>query len=129
MIDWAAYGRTMGQHANFDKSSSHPRHRPPPLVIPATLPLALRRIDSSPMAKRRLGVWFIGAKGGVSTTTIVGLVIVLIHAVTAAFRFSFFFCAASAIYLLLRHDVDEKEMDEIYLGETAAQIAPASGAP
>ena len=25
------------------------------------------------MAKRRLGVWFIGAKGGVSTTTIVGL--------------------------------------------------------
>ena len=48
-------------------------------------------------------------------TTLIGLVIALIHAVAAAFRFTFFFCAASAIYLLLRHDVDEKEMDEVFL--------------
>jgi hypothetical protein len=57
-------------------------------------------------------------------TTIIGLIVALIHAVTAAFRFSFFFCAASAIYLLLRHDVDEKEMDEVYQGESPP---PASG--
>ena len=45
----------------------------------------------------------------------VGLVIMLIHAVAKAFRYSFFFTVASAIYLLLRHDVDQKEMDEVWL--------------
>jgi hypothetical protein len=35
--------------------------------------------------------------------------------VVAAFRYTYFFCAMSAIYLLLRQDVDEKEMDEICL--------------
>jgi hypothetical protein len=48
-------------------------------------------------------------------TTLIGLVLALIHAVAGAFRFSFFFTAASAIYLLLRQDVDEKEMDEVFL--------------
>jgi hypothetical protein len=47
--------------------------------------------------------------------TLVGLVVALIQAVAAAFRYSFFFTAASAIYLLLRHNVDEKEMDEVWL--------------
>lgn len=41
----------------------------------------------------------------------------LLHAVTTAFRYTFFFSTASAIYLLLRHDVDEKEMDEVFLDE------------
>jgi hypothetical protein len=54
------------------------------------------------------GTWRIGA-------TLVGLAIGLIEAVLVAFRFSFFFCTASAIYLLLRHDVDEKEMDEVFV--------------
>ena len=57
-------------------------------------------------------------------TTLIGLVVALIHAVAAAFRFSFFFCAASAIYLLLRHDVDEKEMDEVYLDASAPENSP-----
>jgi hypothetical protein len=57
-------------------------------------------------------------------TTLIGLVVALIHAVAAAFRFSFFFCAASAIYLLLRHDVDEKEMDEVYLDANALENSP-----
>lgn len=48
-------------------------------------------------------------------TLLIGLVVALIHAVTAAFRFTFFFSASSAIYLLLRYDVDEKEMDEVFL--------------
>jgi len=48
-------------------------------------------------------------------TTLIGLVLALIHAVAGAFRFAFFFTAASAIYLLLRQDVDEKEMDEVFI--------------
>jgi len=53
-------------------------------------------------------LWTFGA-------TLVGLVLGLINAVVSAFRFSYFFCSASAIYLLLRHDVDEKEMDEVFV--------------
>jgi hypothetical protein len=47
--------------------------------------------------------------------TLVGLVVALIQAVAIAFRYTFFFTAASAIYLLLRHNVDEKELDEVWL--------------
>jgi hypothetical protein len=48
-------------------------------------------------------------------TTLIGLVVALIQSVAAAFRYAYFFTAASAIYLLLRQDVDEKEMDEVYV--------------
>jgi hypothetical protein len=51
-----------------------------------------------------------------------GLVLAVLHAVVAAFRYSFFFVSASAIYLLLRQDVDEKEMDEVYLDEPARPV-------
>jgi hypothetical protein len=47
--------------------------------------------------------------------TLIGLAIAVLESATSAFRFSYFFCAASAIYLLLRHDVDEKEMDEVFV--------------
>src|SRR5438094_8044973 len=65
-------------------------------------------------------------------TMLIGLVVALIHAVAGAFRFTFFFTAASAIYLLLRQDVDEKEMDEVFIdapvGHTPALAVPgASG--
>jgi hypothetical protein len=39
----------------------------------------------------------------------------LVRAVATAFAFSFFWCAACAIYLLLRHDVDRREMDEVWI--------------
>lgn len=39
----------------------------------------------------------------------------LLRSVAIALRFSYFFAAATAIYLLLRQDVDEKELDEVYL--------------
>src|SRR5262249_1838712 len=45
--------------------------------------------------------------------TLVGLVVAVIRSAAIAFRYTYFFCVASAIYLLLRYDVDEKEMDEI----------------
>jgi hypothetical protein len=39
----------------------------------------------------------------------------VLYAAVTAFRFTYFFTAASAIYLLLRQDVDEKELDEVYV--------------
>ncbi len=68
-------------------------------------------------------LWTFGA-------TLVGLVLGLINAVVSAFCFSYFFCAASAIYLLLRHDVDEKEMDEVFIEPqptTALPLATVAG--
>ena len=38
----------------------------------------------------------------------------LLRSVAVAVRFTYFFAAATAIYLLLRLDVDEKELDEVY---------------
>lgn len=75
-------------------------------------------------------IWIAGA-------VLIGLVVGLIEAVKWAFRFTFFFSAASAIYLLLRHDVDEKETDEVFLDEPelgspmppAPQAAVAAAAP
>jgi hypothetical protein len=57
-----------------------------------------------------------------SGVMLIGAIIVLMHTVTAAFRYTFLFSVASAIYLLLRHDVDEKEMDEVYLETPPAEI-------
>jgi hypothetical protein len=53
--------------------------------------------------------------------TLIGLVVAVIQSVALGFRYAYFFCAASAIYLLLRHDVDEKEMDEIDAVDGGAQ--------
>jgi hypothetical protein len=38
----------------------------------------------------------------------------LVRSAAVGLRFCYFFTAATAIYLLLRQDVDEKELDEIY---------------
>jgi len=58
--------------------------------------------------------------------TLIGLVVALIQSAAIAFRYSYFFCAASAIYLLLRHDVDEKEMDEIDAADEVAATVPST---
>jgi hypothetical protein len=39
----------------------------------------------------------------------------LVYSVATGFAFSFFWCAATAVYLLLRYDVDQTEFDEIYM--------------
>jgi hypothetical protein len=44
----------------------------------------------------------------------------LVRAVATGFAFSFFWCAACAIYLLLRFDVDRREMDEVWIDSPAA---------
>lgn len=60
--------------------------------------------------------------------TLIGVVVALIQALATAFRFTYFFSAASAIYLLLRQDVDEKEMDEVYL-EPEREVSAAPRPP
>jgi hypothetical protein len=52
----------------------------------------------------------------------------LIGTVVTGYSFSFFWCVASAIYLLLRHDVDDKEMDEVFLDQPLPK-APVAAAP
>jgi hypothetical protein len=70
---------------------------------------------------------------------IFSLFVRLIGAVVTGYTFSYFWCVASAIYLLLRQDVDEKEMDEVFLDEPppkplaptapSAFMAPPTGEP
>jgi hypothetical protein len=47
----------------------------------------------------------------------IGLWNALLKTLAAAFIYGLFWCMASAIYLLLRKDVDETELDEIYLAD------------
>jgi hypothetical protein len=48
---------------------------------------------------------------------LIGIVIALVHQLAFAFNFTYFWCASSAIYLLLRMDVDHQEMDEVVLDD------------
>lgn len=48
---------------------------------------------------------------------IIGLWNALFRTLAAAFIYGLFWCMASSIYLLLRLDVDETEMDEIYIAD------------
>jgi hypothetical protein len=65
-------------------------------------------------------------------SSIFALVVGLIQTVVTAYTYSYFWCVASAVYLLLRMDVDEKEMDEV-VGEVerpkAVAAAPATASP
>ena len=62
---------------------------------------------------------------------ILAMFVRLIQAVVTGYSFSFFWCVASAIYLLLRRDVDEKELDEVLLDEPPPKpsTAEAAGVP
>lgn len=43
----------------------------------------------------------------------------LVRTIAKAYYFSFLFCSSSAIYLLLRREVDQTDFDEVYLPEEA----------
>ena len=58
--------------------------------------------------------------GGILMALSIGLV----RLIETGFVFSFFWCVAGAIYLLLRQDVDDKELDEIYI---PAETSPPHG--
>ncbi|MGE3776324.1 MAG: hypothetical protein AB7F89_04000 [Pirellulaceae bacterium] len=55
-----------------------------------------------PSSLLRAGAWLIAMWDG------------LVFLIARAFRFSFFFCAASAIYLLLRREVDQTDFDDVF---------------
>jgi len=63
---------------------------------------------------------------------LMAIVVGLVRTVESAYMLTYFWCVASAIYLLMRMDVDDKEMDEIYVesdpraAATAASPAAAS---
>jgi len=52
------------------------------------------------------GLWLAGG--------VLAALVHLVRSVAVGLRFTYFFTAATAIYLVLRHDVDEKELDEVY---------------
>jgi hypothetical protein len=47
----------------------------------------------------------------------------LVLTIADAYYFSFLFCTSSAIYLLLRREVDQTDFDEVYLPENAEQFS------
>jgi hypothetical protein len=53
------------------------------------------------------------------------LVTGLVRFVTLGFVMSFFWCVAGALYLLMRQDVDDKEMDDVYIPVEPAPPQPA----
>ena len=55
------------------------------------------------------GGWLIRASNGFAGT------------LTEGFNFSFFWCGATAIYLLLRRDADQTDIDEVFLEEEAGR--------
>ena len=61
-------------------------------------------------------------------SSLFALVVGLIRTVELAYTFSFLWCVASAIYLLLRMDVDEKEMDEVFVEAEPPRTAAATPA-
>ena len=70
-------------------------------------------IDGERMAQLQFGAENEGLLK--SSQSIVGFWNGLIRTLAAGFLYGLFWCMGSAIYLLLRYDVDETEMDEIYI--------------
>jgi hypothetical protein len=62
-------------------------------------------------------------------TVLIGLVVLLVNQVAFVFIFTYFWTAASAIYLLLRMDVDHQEMDEVVLDDDPGRGPPPVTAP
>lgn len=58
---------------------------------------------------------------------LIGVWTAFVRTVATGFVFGFFWCAYCAIYLLLRHDVDKREMDEVW--RPAGPPSPASQSP
>jgi hypothetical protein len=48
---------------------------------------------------------------------LIGLFVGLVRAIASAFAFSYFWCAAAAIYLLLRRDTDQTEFDDVVVDD------------
>jgi len=75
-----------------------------------------------------IGVLFSGADSDNQVARVGGILMALslglVHLIETGFIFSFFWCVTGAIYLLMRQDVDDKEMDDIYVPVEPAPKAP-----
>jgi hypothetical protein len=73
-------------------------------------------------------VSMLGTNDGNGVARIGGIIMALslglVHFVEAGFLFSFFWCVAGAIYLLMRQDVDDKEFDDVYVPAEAPDSKP-----
>ncbi len=79
-------------------------------------PRAIALFQPTPTAlgsTARGGIWLINLWSG------------LIRTIALAFSFSFFWCAMSGIYLLLRRDVDQTEFDDVYIDEDETRVPKA----
>jgi hypothetical protein len=56
-----------------------------------------------------------GSSGAHLAASVIQALNGLVRSVASAYRYSFLWCAAASIYLLLRRDVDHTEMDDIYV--------------
>jgi hypothetical protein len=62
---------------------------------------------------------------------LIGVLRGLVSAIAAGFGYGLFWCLAAGVYLLLRHDVDQTELDEVFLDHeprafTLPELAPAA---
>ncbi|MEQ8786198.1 MAG: hypothetical protein RIC55_07855 [Pirellulaceae bacterium] len=55
--------------------------------------------------------------------SLIGALNSLVYCFATGFAFSFFWCAATAVYLLLRYDVDQTEFDEIHMDDEDVSYA------
>ena len=60
------------------------------------------------LPQRGSGLFWLG-------TALIRLTVLLVRIVATGFNHAFFWCAASAIYLCLRRDVDQTEFDEVFV--------------
>lgn len=60
---------------------------------------------------------------------IIGLWVYLMIFLLCAFATSYYFCASTLMYLLLRREVDATDMDDVYLEESEEEAPPAEPAP
>jgi hypothetical protein len=73
-------------------------------------------------ARRNTFLWRVGV-------TLIGFAVAFVHTLASAYAYSYFWCATSAIYLLLRSDADNTELDDICMedeGETTYGLPPLS---
>jgi len=96
------------------------------IAVDATADLTIRMsgwaVSWGTGEQRWIDVMSVAAGGDASGTLraggrLIGFVDHLTSIVATGFRYSFFFCGAAAVYLLLRQQVDEAEFDELYQDE------------
>ena len=92
IIDLTWWSTSWGANFSTDRISA--------LIDPATVPEAQAETQTHYIGRNAIGLWM-------------GLV----KSLATAFLYGMFWCMASAIYLLLRKDVDETETDEIFISE------------